>query len=174
VDPADTRLLFTGLVALVALQRLGELALAGRNRRWLLAQGGREVGAGHYPAMVALHIAFLVSCLAEVWGLDRPFVPWLAVGALAVLVLATGLRYWTLRTLGRRWTTRVIVLPGAPRIESGPYRFLAHPNYLAVVLEIAALPLVHTAWLTAAVFTVANALLLTVRIRVEERGLSEL
>lgn len=169
----DTRLLFTGLLALVVLQRLGELALARRNRGWLLARGGREIGAGHYPAMVALHTLFLLSCLAEVWLAGRPFLPPLALAMLAVLALATGLRYWAIRTLGRRWTTRVIVLPGAPRIESGPYRWFPHPNYLAVVLEIAALPLVHTAWLTAAVFTVANAVMLAVRIRVEERGLRQ-
>lgn len=167
----DTRLLFTGLLALVVLQRLGELALARRNRDWLLARGGHEIGAGHYRAMVALHTLFLLSCLAEVWLAGRPFVPSLALAMVAVLALATGLRYWAIRTLGRRWTTRVIVLPGAPRIESGPYRFFPHPNYLAVVLEIAALPLVHTAWLTAAVFTVANGVMLAVRIRVEERGL---
>jgi len=170
-ETLDTRLLFTGLLALVVLQRLGELALARRNRDWLLARGGREIGAGHYPAMVALHTLFLLSCLAEVWLARRPFLPSLAFAMVAVLALATGLRYWAIRTLGRRWTTRVIVLPGAPRIESGPYRWFPHPNYLAVVLEIAALPLVHTAWLTAAVFTVANAVVLAVRIRVEERGL---
>lgn len=169
----DTRLLFTGLLALVVIQRLAELALARRNQRWLLTQGGREIGAGHYPVMVVLHTLFLTSCLAEVWWLDRPFVPGLALAMLAVLVVASGIRVWAIRTLGRRWTTRVIVLPGAPRIRSGPYRFVSHPNYLAVVLEIAALPLLHTAWLTAVMFTLANAGVLAVRIRVEERGLRE-
>jgi methyltransferase len=170
-ESLDTPLLFTGLLALVVLQRLLELSVARRNREWLLTRGGHEIGAGHYPAMVALHTLFLLSCLTEVWLAERPFLPPLAVAMVAVLLLATGLRYWAIRTLGHRWTTRVIVLPGAPRIASGPYRFLRHPNYLAVVLEIAALPLVHTAWLTASVFTVANAAVLTVRIRVEERGL---
>ena len=170
-EALDTRLLFTGLLALVVVQRLGELAVARRNQEWLLARGGREIGAAHYPVMVVLHTLFLVSCLVEVWLAGRPFVPALAVSMVALLLLATGLRYWAIRSLGRRWTTRVIVLPGAPRIESGPYRYFPHPNYLAVVVEIAALPLVHTAWLTAVVFTVANAAVLAVRIRVEERGL---
>lgn len=170
----DTRLLFTGLLTLVVIQRLAELVLARRNQRWLMAQGGHEIGAGHYPAMVALHALFLTSCLAEVWWLGRPFVPQLAAAMLAVLVVASAIRIWAIRTLGRRWTTRVIVLPGEPRIRSGPYRFFPHPNYLAVVLEVAALPLLHTAWLTAVVFTLANAGVLAVRIRVEERGLREL
>ena len=167
----DTRVLYTVLVVLVALQRLAELALSRRHERRLHSRGAVEVGAGHYPWMVALHAAFLASCLAEVWWLARPFVPALAAIALAVLVAATGLRVWTLRTLGGRWTTRVLVLPGAALVTGGPYRFLRHPNYLAVVLEVAALPLVHTAWATALAFSASNALLLRVRIRVEERAL---
>jgi methyltransferase len=167
----DTRVLYTVLVVLVALQRLAELALSRRHERRLRSRGAVEVGAGHYPWMVALHAAFLASCLAEVWLLARPFVPALAAIALAVLVAATALRIWTLRTLGGRWTTRVLVLPGAALVTGGPYRHLRHPNYLAVVLEVAALPLVHTAWATALAFSAANALLLRVRIRVEERAL---
>lgn len=167
----DTRLLFTVLLALIVLQRLGELALSRRNQEWLLARGGREIGAGHYPAMVVLHSLFLASCLVEVWWWGRPFDLRLALAMLAVLAVATALRYWAIRTLGRRWTTRILLLPDAPRIREGPYRFFSHPNYLAVILEIAALPLVHTAWLTAAVFTVANSTLLAVRVRVEEQGL---
>jgi methyltransferase len=168
----DTRLLYTGLVVLVALQRLIELAVSKRNERRLRARGAVEAGAAHYPWMVALHTAFLVSCLAEVWLLPRPFVAPLAAVALAVLAAASALRVWTLSTLGERWSARVLVLTGAPPVVGGPYRHLRHPNYLAVVLEIAALPLVHTAWLTALVFTVANAVLLRVRIGVEEAALS--
>lgn len=167
----DTRVLYTVLVLLVALQRLAELALSRRHERRLRSRGAVEVGAGHYPWMVALHAAFLASCLAEVWWLARPFVPVLAAIALAVLVAATGLRIWTLRTLGGLWTTRVLVLPGAALVTGGPYRYLRHPNYLAVVLEVAALPLVHTAWATALAFSGANAFLLRRRIRVEERAL---
>jgi methyltransferase len=168
----DTRVLYTVLVVLVALQRLAELAVSRRHERRLRVRGAVEVGGGHYPWMVALHAAFLASCLAEVWWLDRPFVPALAAIAVAVLLAATGLRAWTLRTLGGRWTTRVLVLPGEALVAGGPYRHLRHPNYLAVVLEVAALPLVHTAWATALAFSAANALLLRRRIRVEERALA--
>lgn len=167
----DTRWVFTGLVALVAVQRLQELRLARRHARRLLARGGVEAGGGHYPWMVALHAAFLASCVAEVWLVGRPFVPALAAAALLVLAAASALRYWAIRTLGERWTTRVIVLPGAAPVASGPYRFLRHPNYLAVALEIAALPLVHTAWATAAVFSALDGVLLAHRIRTEEEAL---
>jgi len=165
-----TRLLFTGLVVLVAAQRLGELAVSRRNEAELRARGAVEVGAGHYPVMVALHTLFLVSCVAEVWLLRRPLVPALAAGALAVLLAASALRAWTLATLGGRWTTRVLVLPDEEPVKAGPFRYLRHPNYLAVVLELAALPLVHTAWGTALAFSAADAVLLRVRIRAEERA----
>ena len=167
----DTRLLYTILVATVAVGRLIELRIAERHRRSLLERGGVEAGAGHYPWMVALHTAFLISCLLEVWLLDRPFIPVLAGAMLVLLALAVALRWWVIATLGERWTTRIIFLPGASPITGGPYRFLCHPNYLAVAAEIAALPLVHTAWLTALAFTVLNAWLLRVRIRAEEAAL---
>jgi len=170
----DTRLLFTALVALVAAQRLLELRLARRNARRKLAAGGVESGAGHYPVMVGLHTLFLGACLAEVWLLGRPFVPLVAAAMVAVLVVAAALRWWVITTLGREWTTRVIVVPGRPRIVSGPYRFLSHPNYLAVAAEIVALPLVHSAYLTAALFSLANGALLAVRIRTEEGALRRL
>ena len=167
----DTRLLFTALVALVALERLVELRIAARNLRRARAAGGIEAGAGHYPVMVALHTLLLGACLAEVWLLPRPFVPWLALTMLGLLVAAALIRLWVIRTLGAAWTTRVIVVPGRPLATGGPYRFLRHPNYLAVVLEVAALPLVHTAYLTAALFSAANGALLAVRIRAEEEAL---
>lgn len=165
---------YTGLIALVVVQRLAELRVSQRNQRRLAARGAVEIGRGHYPAMVVLHAAFLVSCVAEPWLLERPFIPALAVAMIGVLLVASGLRVWAIRSLGGRWTTRVLVLEGAAPVTGGPYRYVSHPNYLAVVLEIAALPLVHTAWVTAAVFTVLNALVLTVRIRVEERGLERM
>ncbi len=168
-----TRLLYTGLVVLVAAQRLVEVAVSRRNGARLRAQGAVEVGAGHYPVMVALHTAFLAACVAEVWLLPRPFVPALAVAALAVLLAASALRAWTLATLGGRWTTRVLVLADEEPVPAGPYRHLRHPNYLAVALEMAALPLVHTAWVTALAFSAANALLLRVRVRAEERAWRE-
>lgn len=170
----DTRLLFTALVVLVAVQRLVELRVARQNERRKLADGGVEAGAGHYPVMVALHTLFLGSSVAEVWLLDRPFVPVLAAAMVAVLAAAAALRWWVIATLGGEWTTRVIVVPGRPRIASGPYRLLSHPNYVAVVAEVAALPMVHTAYLTAALFSLANGLLLAVRIRTEEAALRRL
>ncbi len=169
----DTRSLFTGLIVLVALQRLAELVISKRNTARLLSRGAREAGASHYPWMVALHSGFLLAAPLEVWLLSRPFVPALAAVALALSLSAGLLRLWVIRTLAGRWTTRVIVLPGAEPVTSGPYRFLRHPNYLAVVTEIATLPLVHTAWLTALLASLGNALVLRQRIRVEERALSE-
>ncbi len=160
------------LVTLVALERAVELVVSRRHAAWALAQGGREAGRGHYPAMVALHSALLVGCAVEPWALERPFVPALGGPMLALVVAAQGLRWWCVASLGRRWTTRVLVVPGRPRVTSGPYRWLRHPNYVAVVVEGLALPLVHSAWLTAAAFTLLNAALLTVRIRCEEAALA--
>ncbi|MFD5632987.1 MULTISPECIES: isoprenylcysteine carboxyl methyltransferase family protein [unclassified Streptomyces] len=160
------------LVAAVAAERVGELVVARRNERWSRARGAIEAGRGHYPAMVALHTALLLGCPAEVWLGDRPFVPALGWSMLAVLLGAQALRWWCIATLGFRWNTRVIVVPGLPLVARGPYRLLRHPNYVAVVAEGAALPLVHTAWVTAVVFTLANAVVLTVRIRCENRALA--
>ncbi|MFF4902680.1 isoprenylcysteine carboxyl methyltransferase family protein [Streptomyces sp. NPDC001068] len=162
------------LVAAVAAERVVELVVARRNERWSAARGAVVAGQGHYPAMVALHSALLIACPAEVWLAGRPFVPVLAWPMLAALAAAQALRWWCIATLGPRWNTRVIVVPGLPLVTSGPYRWrwLRHPNYVAVVVEGVALPLVHTAWLTAAVFTALNAALLTVRIRCEDRALA--
>jgi methyltransferase len=159
------------LILAVGIERLVELVVAQRNARWSFAQGGKEFGRGHYPVMVVLHTALLVGCVVETWALHRPFLPWLGWPMVAVLVLSQGLRWWCISTLGKRWNTRVIILPEAPLVQGGPYRFFHHPNYVAVVAEGFALPLVHTAWLTALCFTVANAILLTVRIRVENSAL---
>ncbi|MFD9285405.1 isoprenylcysteine carboxyl methyltransferase family protein [Streptomyces mirabilis] len=160
------------LMAAVAVERVAELVVARRNERWSTARGASVTGQGHYPAMVALHTGLLVGCPAEVWLADRPFVPALAWPMLAVLAAAQALRWWCIATLGPRWNTRVIVVPGLPLVTSGPYRLLRHPNYVAVVAEGVALPLVHTAWVTAAVFTALNAALLTVRVRCENRVLA--
>lgn len=170
----DTRLLYTALVVAVALGRLVELRVAARNLRSLLARGGVEIAPGHYPVMVLLHTLFLVACPLEVWLLGRPFIPALGAVMFLLLVLAAGLRWWVISALQGRWTTRIVVLPGVAPVTGGPYRFLRHPNYLAVIVEILALPLVHTAWITALVWSVANALLLRVRIRAEEEGLARL
>ena len=160
------------LVAAVGLERLAELVVSRRNARWSAARGGIETGRAHYPLMVALHSALLAGCVVEVGALDRPFVPALGWPMLALVLGAQALRWWCIATLGPRWNTRVIVVPGLPLVTAGPYRWLRHPNYVAVVVEGAALPLVHSAWLTALTFTVLNAALLTVRIRVENRALA--
>ncbi len=159
------------LILAVAVERLAELVVSKRNAQWAMSRGGREYGRRHYPVMVVIHTLLLVGCAAEVWLLHRPFLPWLGWPMLALVVVAQALRWWCITTLGHRWNTRVIVVPDAPLVNAGPYRWLHHPNYVAVVIEGIALPLVHTAWVTALCFTVANALLLTVRIRVENAAL---
>lgn len=163
---------YVALVLVVVAARLVELSVAQRHLRWAREQGAVEFGAGHYPVMVLLHSAFLVGCLVEVPLADRPFVPWLGWPMLAVLVAAHVLRWWCIRSLGNQWNTRVLIVPGLSLVSRGPYRWLRHPNYVAVLAEIVALPLVHTAWVTALVFTVANAALLAVRIRVENEALA--
>ena len=164
-------LLYTLLVVAVGVERLAEMAVSKKHAAWAFARGGVEMGQRHFPWMVALHTALLLGCIVEVVSADRPFLPWLGWPMLVLVVLAQGLRWWCIATLGPRWNTRVIVLPGSPLVTGGPYRLLRHPNYVAVVVEGIALPLVHTAWVTALVFTVLNAWLLTVRIRVEEQAL---
>lgn len=165
---------FVVVVALVGLERLAELVVSKRNAAWSFERGGRETGRGHYPVMVALHSGFLAAMLVEAF-LRRPDVPaGLAWSMVAVVVAAQALRWWCIATLGHRWNTRVIVVPGLPPVRSGPYRLMSHPNYVAVVVEGIALPLVHACWITAVVFTVANAVLLGVRIRVENDALASL
>ncbi len=163
---------FTVLIAAVVVERLAELVIARRNAGWALRRGGRELGQGHYPVMVVLHTALLLGCLLEVWLGDPPFVPALGWPMLALALGSQALRWWCIAVLGRRWNTRVIVIPGRPLVARGPYRWLRHPNYVAVVLEGFALPLVHSAWLTALLFTAANAALLRIRIRTENRALA--
>jgi methyltransferase len=163
---------FTVLVLLVGLERVVELVVSNRNAAWSLQHGGVETGREHYRFMVLLHTGFLVGMLVEAWVV-RPDVG--AALAATMLVLALGsqaLRWWCIATLGRRWNTRVIVVPDLPLVRSGPYRFLHHPNYVAVVVEGVALPMVHAAWVTAVVFTLANAVLLRVRLRVENTALT--
>jgi methyltransferase len=162
------------LIAAVGIERLVELVVAERNRRWSRERGGTEFGAGHYPVMVALHTGLLAGCLLEVLLAHRPFVAALGLPMLALVVAAQLLRWWCITTLGRQWNTRVIVVPGASRITGGPYRLIPHPNYVAVVVEGFALPLVHGAWITALAFTVLNAALLRARIEVENAALAAL
>ena len=159
------------LILAVGIERVVELVLSNRNAQWSFTQGAKEFGRRHYIVMVIIHTPLLVGCVVEPWALHRPFIPWLGWPMLAVAALSQVLRWWCITTLGHRWNTRVIVLPQEPLVRAGPYRWLHHPNYVAVVAEGIALPLIHTAWLTAATFTLANAIVLSVRIRVENSAL---
>ncbi len=155
------------VLALVAAQRLAELAYAQRNTRALRARGAVEYGRNHYPLIVALHAAWLVSLLA--------FVPWRTPpdwGWLGLFIALQAARFWIVASLGPRWTTRIVVMPGAALVGRGPYRWLNHPNYVVVAGEIAVLPLAFGAWQIALVFSVLNAAMLTWRIRVEDQALS--
>lgn len=165
--------LFVLLVLAVGIERLAELRVARRNAAWSAERGGREHGAGHYPVMVVLHTGLLVGAVVEVVVADRPAHLALALPMLALVGGSQALRWWCIRTLGPRWNTKIIVVPGLAPVRSGPYARLSHPNYVAVVVEGLALPLVHTAWITALVFSLCNAVLLTVRIRAEDAALAE-
>jgi methyltransferase len=154
------------ILAFVTLQRLAELWLSNRNTRRLLAMGAHEAGASHYPLIVAVHVLWL----AALW--------WFAPGRpvdgfwLAMFLVIELARIWVMASLGRRWTTRIIILPEAPLVRRGPYRFVNHPNYWVVIGEIAVLPLVFGLWRIALAFTLLNALVLSVRIREENRALA--
>ncbi len=164
--------MFSGLCALVAAQRLAELRASHDNERLLFALGGEEHAAAHFGWMRALHAAWLCAGCAEVWLLHRAFAPALGLVAGAAFVGGQLLRYSARRALGFRWCVRIVTLPGIPLVTSGPYRYVRHPNYAGVVLEIAALPLIHGAWLTALVFSLLNALLLAVRVHHEQSALA--
>jgi methyltransferase len=164
--------LFVFAVTLVAVQRLLELVLARRNERRARARGAIERGQRHYFLIVALHTLWLVSTLVE--GLLRgPDIPAFWPVPLALFLLVQPLRYWAIFSLGERWNTKILVLPGEKPIRRGPYRYLNHPNYVVVVVEILTFPLIFGAWITGLVFTVLNAAILSLRIREENRALSE-
>ena len=164
---------YGALILATGAERIAELVVSTRNARWSFARGGVEFGRGHFPPMVALHTGLLLACLAEVWFLGRPFLPWLGWPMLVLVLASQALRWWCIAALGPRWNTRVIIVPDLPLVTRGPYRWLRHPNYVAVVIEGFALPLVHTAWITALAFTALNAvLLLAVRIPCENRALA--
>lgn len=160
------------LLAVIAIERLAELIVSQRHAAESLRRGGVESGRGHFPVMVALHVGLLAGCLAEPLALHRAFIPALFWPMLAVVVAANTLRWWCIATLGPRWSARVIVMPGMPLVRGGPYRWFAHPNYVAVIVEGVALPLAGSAWITACTFTALNAVLLTVRVRCETRALA--
>jgi methyltransferase len=160
------------LLGVIACERVAELVVSARHAQALLRRGGVEYGFGHFPVMIALHVGLIAGCVLEPLLTHATFSPGLGWTMLTVTVLANGLRWWCIRTLGPRWTARVIVLPGAPLVHSGPYRWFSHPNYVAVIIEGFALPLTGSAWITATAFTMLNAVLLTVRIRCESRALA--
>jgi methyltransferase len=173
MDFADSRILYTSLVGVVGLMRLVELAVSRRNLKLLFGRGAVETGRSLYPWMIAVHVGFLISCATEVWVFERPLIPALAWLTVALLVAASGIRWWVISTLGDRWSTRVVFVPGESPVTGGPFRWLRHPNYAAVIVEFLALPLVHTAWLTAVVFSIVNGVVLKIRVRTEEAALDE-
>ena len=157
------------VVGFLVVQRLAELGLSRRNHRALLARGAVEVGRGHYPAMVALHAGWLLALAATIDPRTAPSLP-----LLAVFVLLQYGRAWVLATLGSRWTTRIVVLPGAAPVRSGPYRYLRHPNYVIVCGEMAVVPLMFGAWILAVAASVLNLVVLRARLQVENRALEKL
>jgi methyltransferase len=168
-----TRWIFLLLLIFLGLQRLLELRRSARNERRILELGGREHAPGQFRVMRWMHTAWFLAMIAEVFGLQRPFNPSLALAASLAFLGGQALRYAAIHTLGERWTVRVMTLPGAKPVNQGIYRFIRHPNYLGVILEIGAVPVLHSAYLTAISFSIANALLLAWRIRTEETALKE-
>ena len=168
--------LYIAFVLATGGERIYELVVSKRNAAAAFARGGVEYGQRHFPWMVALHTGLLLWCIAEVVLLQRPFIPWLGWPMLVIAIACQAARYWIIASLGPQWNTRVIVVPGAGRIANrGLYRWFSHPNYVVVAVEGIALPLVHTAWITAIAFTVLNAvLLLGFRIPTENRALRQL
>ena len=166
-----TRLFFLGFVALIGVQRMFELRLSRRNEQRMLRAGGREHAPETYRWIVSLHAAWFTAMLLEVFVGRRKFRPWLAVSAFGVFVAGQALRLTAIRTLGPRWSTRIMTVPEGALVQRGIYHYIRHPNYLGVELEILAAPLVHSAYLTSTVFGAANLLLLRDRIRREEQAL---
>ncbi len=165
-------MLFIVVISIVMIQRLIELIVASKNEKWMRSQGAFEVGADHYPVMVLMHTGFFVTLLLEVTALDRPLSPiWLVL--LTIFLIAQVMRIWCLISLGKYWNTKILVLPGADVVKKGPYRWIRHPNYLIVTVELLTLPLLFGAYFTAILFTVLNLWMLSVRIPAEENALKE-
>ncbi|WP_318616377.1 isoprenylcysteine carboxyl methyltransferase family protein [Sporosarcina sp. YIM B06819] len=165
-------MLFSIVISIVILQRLIELFVARRNEKWMLDQGAFEAGAAHYPIMVAMHVTFFVSMLLEVMVLGRTLSPiWMVL--LGIFLLTQAARVWCLASLGKFWNTKIIILPGADVVRRGPYRWIRHPNYLIVSIELLVLPLLFGAYLTAVLYSLLNVWMLTVRIPAEEKALKD-
>lgn len=165
-------MIFALFFAFIVTQRVVELGIARKNEKWIKSMGAIEYGREHYKYMVSLHVAFLASFLVEVVMLDRSLSPfWPAI--LSLFIMTQSLRIWSIQSLGKFWNTKVLILPDASIVKAGPYKFLRHPNYTIVVLEILLIPLMFQAFYTAIVFTLLNAWMLSVRIPLEEKALSE-
>jgi len=164
---------YLGVIAALAAERGVELAIAQRNAARAFAAGAIEAGQGHYPAMVVFHSAFLVACVIERVMRGHGAPPAIAAIAVIAELFAQFLRYWVIFTLGPRWNTRIIVLPNAPPVTGGPFRFLRHPNYVAVAIEMIAVPMIGGAWITAIAFSVGNGILMMFRIPAEERAMGK-
>lgn len=165
---------FTILLVLVSFERLAELVISKRNLTWSFEQGGTEFGRSHYKYMVVIHIGLLVGSLIEVWVVRPEMHPLLSWGMFALALGSQALRWWCISTLGKRWNTLVVIIPGLPVITNGPYRWFKHPNYVAVVVEGFALPLVGIAWRTALIFTILNTFVLKSRLKSENAALATL
>jgi methyltransferase len=165
-------MLFAIVISIVIIQRLFELVIAKRNEKWMRSQGAFEVGASHYPFMVAMHVAFFVSLIFEVILLDKPLSPfWIKL--LVGFLLAQAIRIWCLTSLGKFWNTKIMILPGAEVVRKGPYTIIRHPNYFIVTIELLLLPLLFSAYFTAVIFSLLNIWMLSVRIPTEEKALKK-
>lgn len=165
---------FTLVILLVAFERVVELVVSKRNLDWSFAQGGIEYGRSHYKYMVVIHTFLLAGALVEVWA-SRPILdPVLFWGFFALAMGSQALRWWCIGTLGKRWNTLVVIIPGLPVVKSGPYRWLKHPNYVSVVIEGIALPMIGFSWRTALIFTVLNIFVLSARLKSENAALATL
>ena len=165
-------MLFYIVITIVIIQRLVELIIAKRNEKWMRSQGAFEAGAGHYPIMVSMHMAFFISLILEVLVIDRPLSP-LWIPLLSLFLMAQIARVWCLTSLGKFWNTKIIILPGADVVRKGPYKFIRHPNYVIVATELLVLPLLFSAYFTAIVFSFLTLWMLSVRIPIEEKALKE-
>jgi methyltransferase len=165
---------FTVLLVFVSLERIVELVISKRNLEWSFAQGGIEYGRSHYKYMVVIHLFLLVGSLVEVWVARPVLNPLLSWSMFSLAIGSQALRWWCISTLGRRWNTLVVIIPGIPAVSAGPYKWMKHPNYVAVVIEGIALPMVGFAWRTAICFTILNTFVLTARLKSENVALATL
>lgn len=167
-----TKIFFCSIVAAVILQRLWELRISQRNEAYILARGGKKHSDNFLSIVKVLQVSWWLAMLVEVWWLDRPFIPVLAAVGLSATLTGQILRYLSMQALGYRWTLPIMTIPGIPIVKQGIYHYLRHPNWLGVILEIAGLPLIHGAYLTSILFSMANAFLIDKRIHVEELALT--